>query len=450
MEVSFHPSQIGFTQVTLTINGSDHSSSFQNFQGTGVATFLAATTPSFTDPASINFGGATLGTFAGPDTFDLESAPGLASNTVNLSTGVTITGPGANDYSVTPTPGCAGDGVNTIVFPGYDSNSPLPSTATCAMQVFFLPGTLGARSATITIQGSIGSSVSINLSGSGGVGYYQVDWSGNVNPSGDANYFGDAGGAPLNKPIVGMAATGDDGGYWLVASDGGIFNYRDANFYGSTGGIRLNQPIVGMAATPDAGGYWLVATDGGIFSYGDAQFYGSTGSIHLNKPIVGMSPTPDGNGYWLVASDGGIFSYGDAQFYGSTGSIILNKPIVGMSPSPDGRGYWLVASDGGIFSYGDAPFYGSTGSIHLAQPIVAMAAMPDGSGYWFSAADGGLFNYGDAPFYGSSVGTGLGTVVDMVTDGSPTFQASAGIPAIREAHIAGDPAARHVPHFEGP
>ena len=36
------------------------------------------------------------------------------------------------------------------------------------------------------------------------------------------------------------------------------------------GGTPLNKPIVGMAATPDGGGYWLVGSDGGIFAYGDA------------------------------------------------------------------------------------------------------------------------------------------------------------------------------------
>ena len=84
-----------------------------------------------------------------------------------------------------------------------------------------------------------------------------------------------------------------------------IFSYGDASFFGSRGGQPLNKPIVGMAATPDGGGYWLVASDGGIFSYGDAKFYGSRGGQALNKPIVGMATTPDGGGYWLVASDGG-------------------------------------------------------------------------------------------------------------------------------------------------
>ena len=56
------------------------------------------------------------------------------------------------------------------------------------------------------------------------------------------------GSVPLNKPVVGMAATSDGGGYWLVASDGGIFNYGDAAFYGSAGSLPLNKPIVSMAS----------------------------------------------------------------------------------------------------------------------------------------------------------------------------------------------------------
>ena len=233
-------------------------------------------------------------------------------------------------------------------------------------------------------------------------GYWLGASDGGVFTYPNAQFHGSAGSLPLNKPVVGMAATADGGGYWLVASDGGIFDYGDAGFYGSRGGQPLNKPIVGMAATPDGKGYWLVASDGGIFDYGDAGFYGSRGGQPLNKPIVGMAATADGKGYWLVASDGGIFNYGDASFHGSTGSLVLNKPVVGMAATPDGSGYWLVASDGGIFNYGDAPFYGSTGSLVLNKPVVGMAASPSGLGYWLVATDGGIFNYGDAPFYGSA------------------------------------------------
>jgi ribosomal protein L24E len=78
-----------------------------------------------------------------------------------------------------------------------------------------------------------------------------------------------------------MAPTSSGNGYWLVASDGGIFAFGDAGFHGSMGGAPLNQPIVGMAATRDGNGYWLVASDGGIFAFGDAGFHGSMAGTPL-------------------------------------------------------------------------------------------------------------------------------------------------------------------------
>jgi hypothetical protein len=203
-------------------------------------------------------------------------------------------------------------------------------------------------------------------------------------------------------------------GFWVAAADGGVFAVGDAGFYGSTGGLVLNKPIVGMAVTPDQGGYWLVASDGGVFAFGDAGFYGSTGNLHLNKPIVGMASAPDGGGYWLVASDGGVFAFGDAGFYGSTGNLHLNKPIVGMASTSTGQGYWMVASDGGIFAFGDAPFFGSMGGAPLNQPIVGMAASTypsSDSGYWMYAGDGGEFAFGGAWFDGAFGRPSFGTLV---------------------------------------
>ena len=411
----------------------------------GTSGTAGAATPALTaTPTSLSFGSVTLGDVTGPVTFTLTN--NNANPDVINTTGTTVSGPGADDYFAFSDP-------ENCPSADLQGNITLAPGGTCQFDTFFIPGALGSRSATVNVADSLDSGVTLALNGTGTIGYYQVSSNGTVAPFGDATFQGDLSNTPLNKPIVGMAATGDNGGYWLAASDGGIFPFGDASFFGSAGGLQLNKPVVGMAATPDNGGYWMVATDGGIFSYGDAQFYGSTGSMHLNQPIVGMAATPDGGGYWLVASDGGIFAYGDAQFYGSTGSIHLNKPIVGMVPTPDGGGYWLVASDGGIFAYGDAQFYGSTGSIHLAQPIVGMAAMPDGGGYWFTAADGGLFNYGTAPFQGSSAGTGIGTVVGMATDGAPTLQAALDFSGER-AHADGPvrlvrPLPANVKHFAG-
>jgi hypothetical protein len=239
------------------------------------------------------------------------------------------------------------------------------------------------------------------------VGYWEVASDGGLFSFGTANFFGSMGGMPLNKPVVGMAATSDGGGYWEVASDGGLFAFGDAQFYGSMGGKPLNQPIVGMAPTPDGGGYWEVASDGGLFSFGDATFFGSMGGLPLNKPIVAMAATSDGGGYWEVASDGGLFAFGDANFFGSMGGIPLNEPVVGMSATPDGGGYWEVASDGGLFSFGDANFFGSMGGMPLNKPIVDMWATSKGDGYWESASDGGIFAFGSAPFLGSMGGMPL-------------------------------------------
>jgi hypothetical protein len=341
-----------------------------------------ATNPALTvSTTSLNFGSVTLGDYTHTLTFTLTNTS-TTTDTIVLPTGFVYSGTGANDWFFSPESNCPGNGGV-----GIDTMQ-LASGQSCTIDNQFVPGALGPRPTTLSINDSLKSGITVALTGVGTIGYYQVSATGAVGYSGDAAYYGQVD-RPLNKPIVGISSTANNGGYYLVASDGGIFAYGDAKFFGSPASSPLNKPIVGMATTFGDAGYWLVASDGGIFAYGNAQFYGSTGSLHLNKPIVGMAATPDGNGYWLVASDGGIFAYGDASFYGSTGAI------------------------------------------HLSEPIVGMTAMPDGGGYWFSAADGGLFNYGSAPFYGSGVNLGLGQVVGMATDGGPTLQAQESIPALR-------------------
>ena len=232
--------------------------------------------------------------------------------------------------------------------------------------------------------------------------------------------------APMVAPALGTAGAGTPAGhstgppasdnFWLATPTGSLYSFG-APSYGSPGS-PLNRPLVGMVATGDQQGYWLVASDGGVFSYGDAAFYGSTGNIHLNRPIVGLSSTPDGKGYWLVASDGGVFSYGDAAFYGSTGSIALNRPIVGMAATPDGKGYWLVASDGGVFTFGDAAFYGSTAS-DPGDPVERLVPTHSGHGYWVVQQNGTASAFGDA---GSSNPPTQALLFDPVTPGDLAVQ----------------------------
>jgi hypothetical protein len=192
-----------------------------------------------------------------------------STDVVDLSSDVTFAGPGSNDWVVTPSTDCPGDGVNVVV---------LASGSSCTVIVSFFPGAIGNRSAYMSIPGLEGS---ILLSASGSIDYFQVDTRGHVNvfEGGNAEWSGDAGSTPLDRPVVGMAATPDGKGYWLVASDGGVFSYGDAQFYGSAGSIHLNEPVVGMAAMPDGLGYWLSAADGGVFNYGDAPLYNSPNRV---------------------------------------------------------------------------------------------------------------------------------------------------------------------------
>jgi hypothetical protein len=252
-------------------------------------------------------------------------------------------------------------------------------------------------------------------------GYIVVGSDGGVFTFGSATFEGSMGGQPLNKPVVGIAATPDGQGYWEVASDGGLFAFGDAKFYGSMGGQHLNAPVVGIASTADGGGYWEVASDGGLFAFGDAKFYGSMGGQPLNQPVVGIAATPDGQGYWEVASDGGLFAFGDAKFFGSMGGQPLNAPVVGIASTPDGGGYWEVASDGGLFAFGDAKFFGSMGGQPLNQPIVGIATPPGGGGYWEVAKDGGIFAFGAAPSVGSlpAQGVGVSDVVGLTVSVAP-------------------------------
>jgi hypothetical protein len=284
-----------------------------------------------------------------PGVVNLASIPVAASGAAMTFT-ASATGPG---LSVSPTCTAAAGG-------------------RCDLTVTFAPPAAGTYTGTVTVRGP-NLATTVTVAGLSGHGLWQVASDGGVFDFGGGGFRGSTGGVPLNRPVVGMAATANRGGYWLVASDGGVFSFGDAAFHGSTGNLRLNQPIVGMAATPDGNGYWLVAADGGVFSFGDATFHGSTGNLRLNSPIVGMAATPDGNGYRLVAADGGVFSFGDATFHGSAGGLRLNAPVTAIVEDAATGGYWLTAADGGVFSY-DAPVVGSLGGVALNRPMVGATA----------------------------------------------------------------------------
>ncbi len=228
-------------------------------------------------------------------------------------------------------------------------------------------------------------------------------------------------------------------GYWLVGSDGGIFSFGSARFYGSTGSLVLQRPVVGIVPTKDNGGYWLDASDGGVFSFGDTRFFGSvpglglhpagSGLSHsLNAPVVGMVPSIDGGGYFMVASDGGVFAFGDAHFAGSCPGIGgCSGAAVAVMPDASGNGYWLVTQTGNVYSFGDAPYYGAPGN--TGSPVTSAVGTPDGGGYWILTANGTVYNYGNAGNYGDAAGAfgGLNpaTAIFTTSDGGGYWIASA-------------------------
>ncbi len=181
--------------------------------GTGAVTVggpqLATTT------SALDFGPVNVGDYIGPEDFTLTNT-GTVTDTIR---GLSLSGPGANDYF------------------GTDCTT-IPPGGQCTIQSNFQPGALGERDATMTILDGSLTPVQIRLTGSGAEGYYEFGAHGQVGAFGDAGYYGDAFASHLNQPMVSMATTGDDGGYWLVASDGGIFAFGDAQFFGSTGAIH--------------------------------------------------------------------------------------------------------------------------------------------------------------------------------------------------------------------
>ena len=248
-------------------------------------------------------------------------------------------------------------------------------------------------------------------------GYWLVGSDGGIFSFGSAQFYGSTGSLNLQRPVVGMVPTEDEGGYWLDASDGGVFAFGDAGYDGSIPGLglhpagsglpdSLDAPIVGMVASADGGGYFMVASDGGVFAFGDAHFAGSCPGIGgCSGAAVAVMPDASGDGYWLVTKSGAVYSFGDAPYFGAPGRGTVTSAVA----TPDGQGYWILLSDGDVLAYGDASELGSPSSANF-DPLdyaAAIFATSDGAGYWVTSAQGAVFDYGDAPDDGGMSGTHL-------------------------------------------
>jgi hypothetical protein len=201
-------------------------------------------------------------------------------------------------------------------------------------------------------------------------------------------------------------------GYWLVGGDGGIFTFGLAQFHGSTGNLVLQRPVVGITPSTDNGGYRLVATDGGLFAFGDSRYYGSVPGLgiapagsgqrrSLDAPIIGMVPSPDGAGYFMVGADGGVFAFGDARYEGSCPALPhgCDAPAVAVMPDASGHGYWLVTASGSVYAFGDAKSFPPDPP--AISPVTSAFRTPDGGGFWVLFASGAVDAFGDAVNFGS-------------------------------------------------
>jgi hypothetical protein len=247
-------------------------------------------------------------------------------------------------------------------------------------------------------------------------GYWLVGSDGGIFSFGSAVFHGSTGSLKLQRPVVGITPTADNGGYWLAASDGGVFAF-DAGFFGSIPGLglhpagsglpqSLNAPIVGIVPSSDGEGYFMVASDGGVFAFGDAKFEGSCPGIGACAgQAVAVMPDASGNGYWVVTSTGNVYAFGDAHYYGAPSP--QSVPVTSGVRTPDGGGYWILFGNGAVAGYGDA--VGSNGPLNGTNgfnPATAIFAAR-GGGYWIATATGGVFAYSGAPLYGSMSGTKL-------------------------------------------
>ncbi len=359
---------------------------------------------------------ATATSAPSPPTYANSCSGASAPNySISYAAGATTVTPAPVDVAVagsqawggsptfTASPQSVPSGVTVQNTSGVSCSEVAPSTA--------ITPTLGAGTYTLVPTACGGAS----LSGAVAVDYTVVYVPGS---------FSVTGGPPPPPPPA-------DHGYWLVGSDGGIFTFGSATFHGSTGSLRLQRPVVGITPTADEGGYWLVASDGGIFAFGDAGFHGSIPGLglhpagsglpnSLDAPIVGMVPSSDGGGYFMVASDGGVFAFGDAQFEGSCpGRGGCSGAAVAVVPDATGRGYWLVTQTGNVYTFGDAPYFGAPGA--QGSPITAAVRTADGGGYFVLLANGTVDGYGDAVSAGGPSGS-----VDSLDPASAIFTEAGG------------------------
>ena len=148
----------------------------------GASATAGAATPALLRRPDLELRFGHIGRLIGPVIFQLtndDPAPDVIS-----TTGTTVSGPAADDYFAFPDP-------QYCPSPDSSGNITLAPGRTCEFDVFFIPGALGQRSATINVADTMTSGVTLALNGTGTIGYYQVSSNGTVAHFGDATFQGD-------------------------------------------------------------------------------------------------------------------------------------------------------------------------------------------------------------------------------------------------------------------
>ncbi len=235
-----------------------------------------------------------------------------------------------------------------------------------------------------------------------------------------------------------------DGGYVVADASGRLFTMGDAGFYGDETGSPLNRPIVGMAPIPDGGGYWEVASDGGIFSFGDAPYKGSAVSplrppayMALNSDVqptvVGVAPEGPGpqinrSGTPRVLFIGDSVAFETGFFTGAAASglsifdgAILGCGIMGAAPIQP----WMGGGPMTPYPACDDWQQQYEWAIEGWHPDVVVFV----AGYWESQPrlfNGSYADMGDSPSYAGSVQSAIAAALGILhSQGASVIAATA-------------------------